>query len=366
MEIIDKQNKASLEEYEAFVSTHRAGSFMQSLRWTKVKNNWDYAALLSRDDAGKIRGAMLLLIQKIPMFGCTFLYAPRGPVCELHNEEVLLDLLDGVRAVAKSKNAYLFRMDPYILNDDTAFIKMATERLGCSFTPEMKDFTTIQTRNNYMLDIEGKTLEELLASFHSKWRYNIHLAQRKGVQVRYCGGDNPGMLDDFYRLMQVTGLRDGFIIRPKAYFKRMLDALGPHARLYVCYYDGHAVSGALTSQYAGKTSYIYGASDNNYRNVMPNHLMQWEMIKWAVENGDFVYDFQGIPGYQDENDPNYGIYRFKKGFNGQVVTFAGEFDIVFKPLRYRMIEFAEKANRRLKKVKRRIGEIGKDAGRHHG
>lgn len=81
---------------------------------------------------------------------------------------------------------------------------------------------------------------------------------------------------------------------------------------------------------------------------MPNHLMQWTMIQWAIENGCFLYDFQGIPGYTDENDPNYGIYKFKKGFNGEVVEFAGEFDRIYSPFWKGTVEKLEKVYRKLR------------------
>ena len=354
MEILQKDRYG---EYEEFVSHHRAGSFMQSVRWTRVKYNWDHEIVVSRDETGAIRGGALILIRKIPLLGKTLLYSPRGPVCDLHNREVLADLLEGVKLVAKKHNGYLYKMDPYVLTQDEEFIGMA-RGLGFSFTPDMADFTTFQTRNNYMLDIEGKTPEEIMAGFHSKWRYNIRLAQRKGVT---CGYFDESHVDEFYELMKVTGDRDGFIIRPKEYFVRMLRELGPqHCRLYLCHYEGKAISGAVTTQYAGKTCYVYGASDNNMRNVMPNHLMQWTMINWAVENGDFVYDFQGIPHYQDENHPNYGVYRFKKGFNGEVVSFAGEFDYVFSPLSKTIVDLGEKGMRVLRHVQRKLTTTGRD------
>ena len=145
-------------------------------------------------------------------------------------------------------------------------------------------------------------------------------------------------LDEFLPIMQVTGERDGFSTRPKAYFERMLDALGENVRLYMAYYNGVAVSGAITTQYANKTCYVYGASDNNHRNVMPNYLVQWEMICWAIDNGCTVYDFQGVSGNLDENSPHYGLYRFKKGFNGTLDELAGEFDLEFKPLTAKLID----------------------------
>lgn len=107
-------------------------------------------------------------------------------------------------------------------------------------------------------------------------------------------------------------------MRPKAYFERMLEALGEHVRLYMGFYENAPVCGAITTNYAGKCCYVYGASDNVHRDVMPNYLMQWEMIKWAVETGCEVYDFQGVSGNLEEGSHMYGLYQFKRGFNGRL------------------------------------------------
>ncbi|MEG1875773.1 MAG: peptidoglycan bridge formation glycyltransferase FemA/FemB family protein [Angelakisella sp.] len=348
-ELLDFNNQQACTEYEDFVKNHRAGSFMQSLRWCKVKNTWGHEALLVRR-AGKVIGTMLILVKKVPLLHTSLLYAPRGPVCDLHDREVVAALLDAARGLSKKHHAYLLRIDPYVLAEDDAFIKMA-QGLGLRFVPDMGDFTTIQTRNNYMLDIEHKTADEVFANFHSKWRYNIRLAAKNGVECRVCTKES---IDDFYQLMVTTGKRDAFIVRPKEYFVKMLDALGEHCRLFLCYHEGKAVSGAVTTQYAGKTCYVYGASSNEARNVMPNHLMQWTMIQWAIENGDFLYDFQGIPYYQDETNPHYGVYRFKKGFNGQVVSFAGEFDFVFSSTMERLVGLGDRTIKGIRTVQRSL------------
>ena len=92
------------------------------------------------------------------------------------------------------------------------------------------------------------------------------------------------------------------------------------------------ISGAICTNYAGgKTCYVYGASDNSDREVMPNYLMQWEMIRWAVETGCTVYDFQGVSGILDPDSHMYGLYRFKSGFRGSLDELAGEFDCIYSP-----------------------------------
>ncbi|MGN1480960.1 lipid II:glycine glycyltransferase FemX [Porcipelethomonas sp.] len=320
-EILNKKDIRSVKEYEEFVSHHKNGNFMQSVEWTGVKKDWDSEAVISRDSNGKIRGTALVLIRKIPFLRCSFLYSPHGPVCDYNDIETLKDIFEGIEIIRKKYKGYELIVDPCITENDREEIGIL-KSLGFGFTENAPELTTIQARNNYILRINSRTQDEIFQSFHKKWRYNIRVASRKGVECRVCGTE---CLDDFYGLMEETGKRDGFCIRSKEYFRRMMENLGEHCRLYMCYYKGVPLSGAIATQYAGKTCYVYGASTAQYRNVMPNYLMQWTIICWAVENKCDIYDFQGIPFYKDETHPNYGVYRFKRGFNGEVLTYAGEF-----------------------------------------
>lgn len=331
------------DEFEAFVAGHPRGEFTQSPRWRLVKNNWDYAALVSRGEDGAIRGGMGVLIQKIPLIGTSFLYAPRGPVCDVHDRVVMAELKAAADQLARRTRAHMLKIDPDVPAGDGAFLALM-QQMGFTRFYGPEGFETIQARFNYRLYLQGRSEEELLAGCTQKTRYNIRLAQKKGVQVRVCGQE---MLNDFVRIMQVTGERDGFNTRPRAYFVRMLEALGENARLYMAFYEGRPVSGAIATNYAGKTCYVYGASDNVYRNVMPNYLVQWEMIRWAVQTGCSVYDFQGVSGDMDESRPIYGLYRFKRGFNGQLDELAGEFDFTYRPLHAKMVDQALAINSRL-------------------
>ena len=343
MEILEP---AHYGEYEEFVLHHQNGTFTQSTHWPQVKEGWGHGVIVSRGADGAIRGGMVVLTKKVPGLNRNFLYAPRGPICDYRDEETFADLVEGAKAFAKKVRGFTFKMDPMVGADDRTFIEMA-KKYGFTYKEDQTDDDTIQRRNNYMLDLTGKTADELLASFHQKWRYNIRLAARKGVEVRVCGKES---LPDFMKIYQVTGARDGFNTRPQAYFERMLDAFGEHIRLYICYYQGQPVSGAITTNFAVKTCYVYGASDNNFRNVMPNHAMQWAMIQWALETGCTTYDFQGIPLDLSGEDHMHGVYLFKKGFNGQVVTFTGEYDMVFAPWVQKFVDTSEKVLLKLRRT----------------
>lgn len=337
-------------EYEDFVKNHPNGSLMQSIKWHNAKPDWGHEVIAERDENGKIVAGVSVLIKKIPLFGTSMLYAPRGPVCFYDDIEILKKLQAGIDTVAKKYKAHIFKVDPDAPFDNTLLCENY-KKIGYKQFAGPTGFENIQTRFNFRLYIDGRTEEKVLAGMHHKTRYNIRLASRKGVTVEVKGKE---ALDDFMRLMEVTGERDGFSIRSKQYFENMMDALGKNIRLYMGYYDGKAITGAITSNYAAKTCYIYGASDNEYRNVMGPYLLQWEMIKWAIETGCDVYDFMGVSGDMDENGPLYGLYRFKNGFSGQVDELVGEFDYIYKPFVNSMINGAIKANEIMRDLKRKI------------
>lgn len=326
-----------ISEYEKFISSNKPGNFMQSENWSNIKREWKSERVIVRDKNQNIIGAMQILIKKIPFMNTVFMYAPRGPICDYHNFEVLDQIIYQAKGIAKKYNAYILKIDPMIDYEDTEAINNL-KKLGFKYKENTPEDNTIQCQRNYILDIRDKSEDEVFASFHSKWRYNIRLAVRKGVLCGYYGTEKS---DDFCRLMQETGKRDGFDIRSKEYFERFFSAFNENARLYMCYApSGEAISGALAIKYCDRVSYVYGASSNSQRNLMPNYLMQWNMIKWAIESECETYDFMGIPHCDNEEHPNYGVYRFKKGFNGRIIRYAGEFDYVFAPVKHNIISFA--------------------------
>lgn len=338
-------NKTNIDEYENFISTHKKGHFMQSKMWADVKDNWKWEAVIVRNDEGNIVGSVAVLIRRVPMMPFTIMYSPRGPVCDLHDREVFNRLINGVKQLAKKYKSYVLKLDTDVSSSDEEYKKIVQEA-GFKLSSDSKNFEGIQPRYVFRLNIENKTQDEVMAIFHAKTRYNIRVAIKNNVSV-ILGSQND--LDDFHRIMLETGVRDGFVIRSKSYFKQMMDCLGEHCRLYMAYYDGKPIAGTLAVWYGDKVWYLYGASSNEYRNVMPNYLLQWEMIKWAVEKGCRIYDFRGVSGDLSEDNPLYGLYRFKKGFNGEFIEFIGELDLAFNPFLNFAVNKGEKIFREARK-----------------
>lgn len=343
--MIERVTKENLGQYEAFLQSHPEGNFAQSYLWSKQKPAWKWEGLLCRDADGEIRGAMSVLIRKMPPFGKNLVYGCRAPVCAPEDKQTLYELLDGCKALAKECGAYAIKIDPDVPSSNEAFQKLLTD-YGFRLKSGGKNFEAIQPKYVFRLNVGGKTEEEVQAGFHQKWRYNIRVAQRKGVEVKICGQE---MIPAFADLMLTTGVRDGFVTRQPEYFAAMLENLGEHCRLYMAFHEGTPIAGTLAIWYGDKVWYLYGASSNEHRNLMPNYLLQWSMIQWAIEKGCRVYDFRGVSGDVSEDNPLYGLYRFKQGFGGDFTEFVGEMDYVVSPLVYHTMEKATTVFRELRK-----------------
>ena len=347
--VTDEESK---KQYKKFLEGHERCNFQQSLEWAEVKkDNWKPEVILAEDENKNIIGSLCVWIRKMPIFG-NIMYASRGPVCDIHDEAVMKQLTQGADELAKKYKAIVLRIEPDILKEDEEFRKIVT-KLGYKIKDDAKDFKDeIQPRFVFRLDIKNKTEDEIFAAFHSKTRYNVRLAKRKGVEIKEGTKED---LKDFHNIMIETGKRDGFIIRPLSYFEKMYDNLAPeHMKVLMAYYEGKPISGVIPIFYGNKTWYLYGASSNKHRNLMPNYLLQWEMIKMALERKDDVYDFRGVSGVVDKDHPQYGLYRFKKGFGATFTEFIGEIYIPYKPLKYKMYKFSEKAFRTLRQLKSKL------------
>lgn len=348
-EVISKENAA---EFDRYVTASPKASFMQMSTWADVKNNWKWRGIICKDADGNICGTIAVLIRKVPMLPYSLFYCPRGPVCDLHDKEVFVALIDALKKLGKKFRCCDIKLDPDVPVDDDAFRAFVTG-LGFKLMGNTMSFETAQPRFVFRLNVAGKTKDEMIASFHSKTRYNIRVAIKNNVTIEIKG---PEGAEEFHKLMIETGTRDDFGIRSTDYFKRMVAAMGENARIYMAYYEGQPIAGSLALRCGNKVWYLYGASSNASRNVMPNYLVQWSMIQWAIESGCEIYDFRGVSGFLDESNPLYGIYRFKKGFNGDLVEFIGEMDLILKPMGFKIVTLASTS---IKKYARFKGALRK-------
>ena len=340
MPILDITNAALVERYNAFVRQSAYATATQDINWAIVKKGWDSAQIYLEDE-GEIIAAISLVIKK--MAGFSMLYAPRGPVCNPYDIALINRLTEETKAFAKSVNAFVLRFDPETMYD--ASLVKQYEKSGYRVRGRGTDKNAlIQPIFNMVLDLKDETEASLLSKFSQKTRYNINLSARKGVEVYYDTTEEA--LKTFYELYEIMSIRNRLVIRSYAYFKDMMNAFKGQIRIYLTKHESDYLSGAIALMYGDKLWYIYGASSNVKRNLMPNYLMQWEMIKWGLENGIKKYDFGGV----FELDKEDGLYKFKEGFCREdgVTELIGEVDKVYNRFVYNM--FTE-VYPRLQKIK---------------
>ncbi len=321
-EIIGKKDFA---RYEDFIENHPNGSFMQSVNWAGVKLGWKQEICVVRRD-GDIVGGFAAIIRSVGPV--SFIYAPRGPVCNFADGEVVTALVTAAKELIKRYRAIEFVFDPLIAADDEVAVSALTGN-GCEFIKNDAFNATVQPRFNYIVDLEGKDEESLMASFVRETRYYIRYPAKKGIECKHLPISK---IDDFYEIYEKTGDRQGFNIRPKSYLEGFLRAFPNHARLYVCYNGDEALCGGIAVQYAGRTAHVYGASSDKNRNLRPTYLLQWTLMKWALEGGCHTYDMQGVATDPKDNEQLYNVLGFKKNFTGRIYETAGEFKIGGNPL----------------------------------
>jgi lipid II:glycine glycyltransferase (peptidoglycan interpeptide bridge formation enzyme) len=201
-----------------------------------------------------------------------------------------------------------------------------------------KALKQVQPRATLVLD-HLPDLEQILMGFEEKTRYNIRLAERKGVSVKEDGTEQG--INQFFDLYQETAQRDKFLVHPRSYYKKVRETLfkAGLGTNFIAFHEGKPVAAVIIFSFGERIWYMYGASASASRNVMPNHLLHWEVIKWAKAKGYRSYDLWGIPANPSESHPLYGVYRFKKGFRGEQIKYIGAYDFPYSPLLYHAFEY---------------------------
>ncbi len=322
--------------WDKLVASVDGGHVLQSWAWGELKARFGWR--VQRLAVGHA-GAQVLF-RPLPGGLGTLAYVPKGPLGDLSDTPSVQILLGAIRTLAQRQRAVCLKIEPN-LEDDPA---VAAWLRDLGFRASVQD---IQPRRTLLVDLTGEA-EELLARMKQKPRYNVRLAARKGVTVR--PGDEAD-LPAFYQLMELTAQRDGFGIHTQAYYETAHRLFVPAGRgcLLLAEYDGQLLAGLVAFALGDTACYMYGASSDEHRNLMPTYLLQWEAMLWAREQGCRTYDLWGVPdedearledGFKQRSDGLWGVYRFKRGFGGRLVRTAGAWDLVYAPLRYRLYTMA--------------------------
>ncbi len=202
--LIDRSRK---DDWNEFVAASEYPTVMQSYEWGQLKatTGWE-PMVIALPDGDSFRAGALVLKRPIPHLGRCLLYAPRGPALDFADRDTFDELLSELRSLAREHRAIAVKIDPCVPDDRREVADMfRTAGMRFSGSDEAGVGGT-QPRWVMKTDLTPEP-DELLASFKSKWRYNIRLAERKGVVMREFTRED---LPEFYDLLKITAERDGF------------------------------------------------------------------------------------------------------------------------------------------------------------
>lgn len=327
-------------EWDAFVAAHPRGSILQTTNWARLKSRfgWSSQRVWMRRDGRLVAGAQVLF-RSVAVGIVKLGYIPHGPLVDWNDAEQVDVLFNHIDQAAYGRGAGMLKLEPRIWQDDMSPGEWEAlyRRHGCVPSPD-----TIQPPRTVMIDLTPSE-DEILARMKQKTRYNIRLAEKKGVTVREGTADD---LPAFNRLMQVTGRRDSFGIHDPAYYRAAYELFAPRdAALWLAEFEGRPLAGVMVFTSGYSAAYLYGASSDEERQRMPAYAAQWAAMRWAKARGCAIYDMWGIPdAAEDELEANFAerqdglwpVYRFKRGFGGQVRRTVGAADRVYNTMLHRL------------------------------
>jgi len=346
--------------------------FLQTYEWGQVKAKYGWTPYYAVwTDDGKFHisqtpdnwslntdhcvAATMILKKQILSRGfvarLSILYAPKGPLLDWDNTALRTRVLNDLQSYARKQGAIFLKIDPDIVlgrgvpdsggdvteNNGQAARSELTRR-GWVYSSDQ-----IQFQNTVLIDLSA-TEEEMLARMKPKTRYNVRLAEKKGVTIR------TGIVDDLpvlYKMYAETSVRDGFVIRDENYYMTVWKLFMSNVETFqrssvpsciplIAEVDDQPVAAIFLFMFAGRAYYVYGMSRNLHREKMPTYLLQWEAMKYAKANGCSAYDLWGAPEVFAESDSMWGVYRFKEGLGGEVIRTLGAYDFAPNQIWYKL------------------------------
>jgi peptidoglycan pentaglycine glycine transferase (the first glycine) len=325
-------------QWDQFVAGHSQAHILQSSAWGRLKSQfgWSDERVGLTWQNNLVAGAQVLY-RRLPGGLGRLAYVPKGPLADWTAKGQVAALLGELDRAVQARGAIALTIEPDLTDESHWCDSLRT--LG--FARSM--FGAIQPRSTLIVDI-SPTEETILGTMKSKTRYNVRLAARKGVKVREAEETD---LPAFHTLMATTAARDSFGVHTPAYYEAAYRLFVPQgwARLLLAEAAGIPVAALMVFALPPRSWYFYGASGDDHREKMPTYLLQWEAMRWAKSVGCTTYDLWGIPDEDTETleaefthrrDGLWGVYRFKRGFGGELVRSVGAWDRVYAKLRYRL------------------------------
>ena len=275
-------------------------------------------------DGSKIISIFQIIKYSLP-FGKSLLYIPHGPViADSVPSEFPLQFAQKLQEVANEESAIFARFDPFPPNSSITIPTAIPRPLNHS--------SFQQPQTEWTLDIQ-KSDHDLLAAMHEKTRYNIRLAERRGVEAQIIESNPSNYFDIFYTLLSQTAARDSFRLHPKSYYENIIRTSDQHRNilLVLARYQNTILAANLVVLFAKTAYYIFGGSSSEHRNVMAPHLAHWRTIQYLRDLGYTGYNFGGISSEKIRSDGWDGFSTFKRRFGGRAVTYGTPLDMVIQP-----------------------------------
>ncbi len=333
---------ASAIGWNALAASLPHAHVLQSWEWGDFKSRYGWSArrFVWKSEEGPRALAAAQVLTRLEG-GLRILYVPRGPLLNWDDAALCGRVLADLQNLARRERAIFIKIDPDLpLPANAGSLSVDMPSLGIfgsqtsaagpwRFSPDQ-----IQFRNTVQLDLR-QSESEILAGMKQKTRYNVRLAAKRGVQVRLGSRAD---LDLLYEMYAQTSLRDGFVIRSAEYYQ---DGWGTFltaglAQPLIAEAEGQTLGALILFKFARSAWYMYGMSREIQRDKMPNHLLQWEAMRWAKAQGCETYDFWGAPDEFVATDPMWGVWKFKDGFGGHVVKSIGAWDYAPVPWMYQL------------------------------
>ncbi|MFI5240998.1 MAG: lipid II:glycine glycyltransferase FemX [Microgenomates group bacterium] len=292
------------------IFNRRAVHPLQSWEWGEFREAWGNKVVRLND--------CQIIFSKIPHTNLTIGTLIRGP-------KPTSLTINEVKRVAKENNAIFVKFEPNVLYDE----KLVNEIKSFGFVKGRRLFTP----TSFWIDLTLSE-EDLLKSFSSKTRYNIRLAQKRGVVVTEDNSEKA--FEKYLSLTKETSKRQGFYAHTERYHRLMWKFLKTSgiAHLLTASYQGEIITTWILFVWHDFLYYPYGASTERYKEVMANNLMMWEAIKFGKQLNLKTFDLWG-------REEGTGFTRFKEGYNPRVVEFIGTWDLITMPLLYWIYKVAE-------------------------
>jgi lipid II:glycine glycyltransferase (peptidoglycan interpeptide bridge formation enzyme) len=318
--------EATFEEWRSHVAAHPETHLLQTGEWGELKSafGWQPVRLING-----LSGVQILFRRLAGRL--TLAYIPKARI-----DAALLPEID--QACLRRRAVFLkWEPDEWESKDHTYLpAQIPGDDRGFCISPQ-----NIQPPRTMVIDIDRPD-EEILARMKQKTRYNIRLAEKKGVLI-HAWND----IQAFHQMLLVTGGRDRFSVHSLEYYRTAYSLFHPigMAELLMAEFQGEPLAALMVFRHGSRAWYVYGASNDAERNRMPTYLLQWEAIRWAKARGCKEYDLWGVPdedekgleaGFESRNDGLWGVYRFKRGFGGMLKRAVQARDRIYNPLLYRL------------------------------